>query len=112
MLHMGNNTIFCQNEHLCGGELKQKFKLVKTNTTAGNKYPEDVRLNCAVIGNKIICNCKTIAQEVLEYAYVNDYSIIDVNQGYARCSVCIVNENAIITDDKSIYTAAGKFLYS
>ena len=29
--------------------------------------------------------------------------IINANQGYTKCSTCIVNENAIITSDKSIY---------
>lgn len=109
ILHLGNNVIFCQNEHLCAGEFAKKFKLCKIKATAGNRYPDDVKLNCSIIGNKIICNKKTIAQEILEYADTNNLTVINVNQGYARCSICIVNENAIITDDESIFEAAGKF---
>lgn len=110
ILHMGNNVIFCQKEHLYIGESEKKFDIHKITESTGNKYPEDVRLNCTIIGNKIICNEKTISRDVLEFAYINDYTIINVNQGYSRCSVCVINENAIITDDESIYTAAGKFL--
>ncbi len=110
MLHMGNNVIFCQNEHLCLGEFEKNLIIYNIKEKTGNKYPNDVRLNCTVIGNKIICNEKTVSKDIIEYAYKNDYIIINVNQGYSKCSVCVINENSIITDDESIYTAAGNFL--
>lgn len=110
LLHLGNNVIFLQNKHLFSGELKQKFKLHKIKEKANNFYPNDVRLNCAVIGNKIICNKKTISKDILDYAYKNDYIIINVNQGYSKCSICIINDNAILTDDESVFSAAGNFL--
>lgn len=109
ILHSGKNSMFCQNEHLCAGESYSKFIINKIQLSAGNTYPNDVRLNCAIIGNKIICNVKTIAREILEFADISGLTVINVKQGYAKCSVCVVNENAIITDDKSIYTAAGNF---
>ncbi len=110
LLHFGNNDIFIQNEHLFVGELHQKFNLIKVREKAGNKYPADVRLNCAFIGNNLICNTKTVAREILESSEQQGFNIINVNQGYCRCSICIVNENAIITDDESIFTAAGNSL--
>ena len=108
MLHIGRNNIF-RYEHLFSGELQEKFNLISIPEDAGCKYPDDVRLNCAIIGNKIICNTKTVSRSVLEYAEIHGLTVINVNQGYSRCSICVVNENAIITDDKSIFTAAGKF---
>lgn len=110
ILHFGKDIIFCQNEHLCIGESEQKFNHIIIKESAGNKYPEDVRLNCAIVSNHIICNEKTISKQILEHAYKNGYRIINVNQGYTKCSICIVNENAIITDDESIFAAAGNFL--
>ncbi len=110
MLHMGNNVIFCQNEHLFSGDLNKNLITKKIYEKAGKVYPDDVRLNCTIIGNKIICNEKTISKLILEYAYINNYIIINVNQGYSKCSVCVLNENTIITDDESIYRAAGNFL--
>lgn len=109
LLHLGNDNIFCQNEHLYTGEFKKKFNISKIKEQAGNRYPEDVRLNCAIIGNKMICNKSTIAYEVLEFAELNNLTVINVKQGYTRCSVCVVSENAIITDDESIFAAAGNF---
>ena len=109
MLHLYKNHLFSQNEHLFSGELNESFSNITIRQKAGNKYPEDVRLNCAIIGNKIICNKDTIAPEVIEFAEQNQYIIINVNQGYTKCSICVVDENSIITDDKSIFTAAGNF---
>ena len=109
ILHLGNNDIFCQSEHLCIGESEQEFNFRKIEALAGNRYPDDVRLNCAIIGNKIICNVNTIACEILEYAEINGLTVINVNQGYTKCSICCINENAIITDDESIFAAAGNF---
>lgn len=109
LLHIGGNILFTTTEHLCTGESELKFHFKKISATPGNKYPEDVRLNCAIIGNKIICNKKTVAPEVLEFAEKSDLTVIHVNQGYSRCSICVVNENSIITDDKSIFTAAQNF---
>lgn len=109
ILHVRNETFFIQSEHLCVGESDIKFNTIKISDLPGNKYPNDVRLNCAIIGNKIICNKKTIAKEILEFAEKSNFKVINVNQGYTKCSVCVVNENAIITDDKSIFSAVGNF---
>lgn len=108
LLHIGNNLFFCY-EHLFIGDSDKNFNEHSITEKAGNKYPSDVRLNCTIIGNKIICNKRTVSREVLEYAEINGLTVINVNQGYSRCSICVVNENAIITDDKSIFASAGNF---
>ena len=110
MLHIGNNEIFIQNEHLYIGESALKFNMKLISESPGSKYPDDVRLNCSLIGDKIICNTKTISKDILRYAESAGLTVINTNQGYSRCSICIINENAIITDDKSIFTAAQNFL--
>lgn len=69
------------------------------------EYPFDVLLNAQVLSNHLICNTNTIASEVKEIAYEQGKSIIHVNQGYTSCSVCTVSDNAIITEDKSVYEA-------
>ena len=106
---MGNNIFFSQNEHLFQGSHQKKINYKHIRAQLGNKYPKDVLLNCAIIGNKIICNLRTIAAEVLEFAESSGLTVINVNQGYSKCSICVVNENAIITDDESIFAAAGNF---
>ena len=65
-------------------------------------YPNDVKLNAALIGNNLMCNTKYVAKEILQYAEKNNIRIIHINQGYSKCSVCIVNNNSVITADDSI----------
>lgn len=110
LLHAGNDGVFCHRKHLFAGELIEKYRILQIKEETGNEYPKDVFLNCTIINDKIICNPKTIAPEILEYAYNRSLTVIPVKQGYSKCSICVVNESAIITDDESVFAAAGNFL--
>lgn len=110
LLHLKHNRILIPAEHLFTGDLKKNFDIQVIEEKLGSKYPNDVLLNCKIIGNNIVLNSRTIAREVLEFASTEGLNVIDVNQGYAGCSICVINESAIITDDESIYRAAQNFL--
>lgn len=110
MLHMSKNSLFVFDEHLFSGDWVTNFHFNKISEVPDNRYPHDVRLNCTIIGNYIICNTKTISKDILKAAESSGLTVINVNQGYSRCSVCVVDENSIITDDESIFRAAGNFL--
>ena len=71
-------------------------------------YPYDIEFNCALVGKSLICNRKYTNSKILEAITENGCKIINVNQGYSKCSVCIVSENAIITEDKGIANACRK----
>lgn len=71
-------------------------------------YPYDSGLNCVVMGEKVICNLKSVSDEVIHLAEELNYRIIPVNQGYTKCSVCLLNDKALITDDESIYRVCQK----
>ena len=94
------------------GEWSRDFNIFSLTPPKNNSYPYDVTLNCVRIGNKIICNKKTVAREILDIAYKDELVVIDSKQGYSKCSVCVLNENAIITDDVSIYNAAAPYFVS
>ena len=66
-------------------------------------YPDDCLLNFADIGEYIICNRSILTEEIVKY--LPNKVIVDVKQGYSKCSVCICGYNTIITDDKSVYNA-------
>lgn len=72
-------------------------------STIRSPYPYDCGLNCVALGDKIICNKKTVHPIVSDFALNNGCKLIHVNQGYTKCSVCVVNSNALITDDESIH---------
>lgn len=71
-------------------------------------YPNDCILNAADIGYYIICNSKITHKSILKSAEKQNKQIINVNQGYAKCSVCIAKRNTVITDDVSIYQECKK----
>ncbi len=88
---------FLETESLCS------MNLLKSDVFLSFEYPLDCPLNCVIIGKYIICNVDTVRKDVLEYCIRNSFEIINVKQGYTKCSVVPVSEQAIITDDISIY---------
>ncbi len=65
-------------------------------------YPSDCALNAVVLSQKAILNPKA-SQGVAEYCEKNNKQMLSVKQGYAKCNVAVVGENALITSDKGIY---------
>jgi len=74
----------------------------------GVKYPLDIGLNACQIGDLIFCNIEHTDATILEYANSSGKKLINVSQGYAKCSVCVLGEKHIITADKSINEAASE----
>ncbi len=77
----------------------------KTNVDIKSKYPYNVLLNCVILKDYVILNSKTVYSEILEICEKINKTVVDVNQGYTKCSTAIINDNAIITADSSIYKA-------
>ena len=80
---------------------KRKIKLIEGKKEVGKKYPETVPYNAVGIGNLLIHNLKHTDETILS-SYENH---INVNQGYTRCNLLALNENAFITSDVGIFNA-------
>lgn len=74
---------------------------VETSVTE-KLYPADVKLNCVAFGEYFMCNVDTVSQNVLSFMMKKGKTVINVRQGYTKCSVIPVGDNAIITDDEAI----------
>lgn len=74
-----------------------------TRQELGNQYPMDILLNAAPIGNRLFCLKAHTAQEILE-AYKD--TVCPIRQGYAKCSILPVSQNALISADPSVLTSA------
>ena len=68
------------------------------------KYPGDCKLNFVQFPDKLIGRID-IADERIKALQLKK---ISVNQGYSKCSTCVINENAVITDDSTIEKACIK----
>lgn len=73
----------------------------------GDKYPETVKYNIAKVGGFIFCKEDVVPNSLLKQLK-SKYQVIPVKQGYAKCSIGIIDHRSIITADKGIHTAAIK----
>ena len=113
MLIFFGDKLFCPNEYYSAA--KKELDLISkianlpicaADTELSPLYPNDVAFNSLRIGNFIFGKESCIAPKIKEYAAEAALKIVDVKQGYTKCSVCKVSENAIITSDRSIEKAA------
>lgn len=80
--------------------------IIKGTSELKPEYPFDIAYNAARIGDFLFCNEEYTDKKILEYCKQCGIKVLNVKQGYAKCSICEVSDNAIITADKSIYNAA------
>ena len=81
------------------------FNTVSCTTPIGRDYPLDVPYNVCVVGNKAIHNFKYTDNIVKFYLERHGYNLIQVEQGYANCSTCVIDDNSCITSDIGIAKA-------
>ena len=67
-------------------------------------YPHDISLNFTIINDTVIGKFDSVDKNLLDFIELNNLKCINTKQGYSKCSICIVNETAIITEDNSITT--------
>ncbi|HIZ16705.1 MAG TPA: hypothetical protein H9675_03950 [Firmicutes bacterium] len=85
---------------------KEGANIEYINEKLSRIYPYDVLLNFARVGNFVFGRTDIMPFLLRKYYNNNGIKIINVNQGYAKCSTAVVDENSIITADKSIAKAA------
>lgn len=97
---------------VCAPETYQYYKnvfagkganLICGNASINGKYPADAAYNIALVSIYTFLNTKNIDNVLFDNIKNKP---IDIKQGYAKCSICIVDENSIITEDEGITKAA------
>jgi len=68
-------------------------------------YPAEAAFNAACTGRFFIHNLQITNPRLLEAAHQERVELIHVPQGYAKCSIVIVDEHSIITYDAGIARA-------
>ncbi len=102
-LHLGENKVIIDKaqKELYNALISLGMDVLVTEKEIYGIYPGDVGLNFALFGDFAVGNFK-FADKVLP-ENINSAEMINVRQGYAKCSILIVNKNTIITDDESIH---------
>ncbi|HSH35278.1 DUF6873 family GME fold protein [Schnuerera sp.] len=79
------------------------IKIIKGETKLDKEYPKDIAYNVARVGDFAVHNFKHTDEKLKYYLKKEKLGFIDVKQGYTKCSMAIVANNAVITADYSMY---------
>lgn len=109
---LSNNTLIAHEElfnNLKSYPSLNKFNLnlVKAKTNLKNTYPYDISLNAVNLKDFFIHNLKYTDECLLNS--VKEKNLINVKQGYTKCSCAVISNNAIITSDVGIYNELKKY---
>lgn len=98
-----NTIIVNKNIDLTFKELlkRKNINFIESFSTLSSKYPNNISLNAYITDNYLIHNLKFIDKKILDYC--KNKKIINVKQGYTKCSILPLREKAIITNDNGIY---------
>ena len=66
-------------------------------------YPQDIKYNVCIIGNKAIHNFEYTDRKIKEELIKQNYELINTNQGYTNCSIAVIDDNSAIVTDKGLY---------
>lgn len=83
--------------------------LIPSQSKLSKKYPGDIHLNAFAFKNFFIHNLKHTDEVLLDYYKNSAYELINIKQGYGKCS-CLVTHDFVITSDGGIYESLKDFI--
>jgi len=105
LLHIEGNIAAVSKS--CTDILKSKgFEVVVPDGAQSEKYPFDCILNALILKKKVFANTSALDKKISAFLLEKGFEIIHINQGYSKCMTAVINENAVITCDKSVKQAA------
>ncbi|MBR2040764.1 MAG: hypothetical protein IJ945_00075 [Oscillospiraceae bacterium] len=104
LLHLGGKSVLTASCSKKSTDMLEMlgFDILSTEKTLDFSYPEDCLINAQIIGKNIIVNPDAADEKLMSFAEENNYNIIAVKQGYAKCSILAVCDDAVITADPGI----------
>jgi len=81
------------------------YEIITVDDFKSKEYPYDISLNVLVLDKCLISYTKHTSKEIINYCTSEGYKIVNVKQGYTACSTLKIDENTVITADKSINDA-------
>lgn len=87
--------------------LNLNINFIESYSSLKEKYPFNIGLNAFSFDNYFIHNLKYTDKNLLSFQEGKE--LINVKQGYTKCSCLPVSKNAFITNDKGLYKALSKY---
>ena len=109
LCHAGGSVCFAApGQEALTERLRQEGFSVFFSAPPGAAYPEDIRLNVAVAKDFALGRFDSVDAGLATHLRETGRTLIPVKQGYAKCSLCFIAENAFITEDPSVADALEK----
>jgi len=98
-----NNVIIHKDTSSTFEETLKSLNLTVLRSTDAltDKYPKDIILNAVNTSDFFMHNIRYTDKTLLEN--IHDKTLINVNQGYSKCSTVVLSNKAFITSDICIY---------
>ena len=106
LMHFGREQFFLSGDNkILSERLKENGAEI---VFSGGITAAEPKLNVCMLGSKAIMCKKTADPFIIQSCRENRLRIIAVSQKYVKCSTAVVDENAVITSDESIYNECRK----
>ena len=79
------------------------LKLIKGEKKLGVKYPHDIAYNVGRMYGTAIHNFEYTDEVLKDYLLREGLDLVNVNQGYSKCSLAIIDQKSAITADKLMF---------
>lgn len=79
------------------------FRLIKGDKFLSKKYPNDISYNVARIGNIALHKTENTDYELKKQLASKSIELIDIKQGYSKCSLALLGHDIAITSDIPMY---------
>ncbi|MGO1469867.1 MAG: DUF6873 family GME fold protein [Tissierella sp.] len=80
------------------------IKIIKGERKLNSKYPLDIAYNVGRVSDFAIHNFEHTDEVLKFHLKKENLELINVNQGYSKCSIAVIGDREIITADHFIYT--------
>lgn len=81
---------------------KNKEKIICGSTCVGSKYHSDIAYNVCTVGENVVHNFKYTDSKITDIIEKENLNKIQISQGYSNCSIAVISEKSVITQDEKI----------
>ena len=98
-----SSIILASNSYLDTSKISSNIDIKYSKNKLEEKYPKNIFLNAVNLKDYFIHNLKYTDEVLL--SSVQNKELINIKQGYSKCSCCIISDSALITSDIGIYNS-------
>lgn len=78
------------------------INVIRGEINPGSMYPNDIPYNAAILGDMMFHLLGFTENIIFKELKARGFNLIDVKQGYTKCSTAIIDQNSAITADRKI----------